>query len=110
MAYGVLTGEVTVRLTEGPLLEELVLLEATPSESTPTIVNVYVLAGVTPFGVVVDVLLFPHPGTRMKAPQSTNNASTPQAFLEPLPLAAAPMPTSPSSGTVSHTPKRLREL
>ena len=50
----------TARLTVGPLVLVLILLEETPLESTPTIVNVYVLAGVIPFGVVVDVLLLPH--------------------------------------------------
>jgi len=40
MDYGVLGGAVTVRLTVGPLLVELVLLETTPLESTPMIVNV----------------------------------------------------------------------
>jgi hypothetical protein len=56
MAHGVLGGAVTVKLTVGPLVVVLMLLEATPLESTPTIVNVYVLAGVIPFGVVVDGL------------------------------------------------------
>lgn len=84
MAHGVLGGAVTVKLTVGLLVVEVVLLETTPFESTPMIVNVYVLAGVIPFGVVVDVVLFAHPGIRMKAPQSTKSASTPHALLERL--------------------------
>ena len=39
MAYGVLGGAVTVKLTVGPLVVVLMLLEATPLESTPVIVN-----------------------------------------------------------------------
>ncbi|PYX76504.1 MAG: hypothetical protein DMG78_01460, partial [Acidobacteria bacterium] len=77
MAHGVLGGTVTVKLTVGPVVVVLALLEATPLESTPTIVNVYVLAGVIPFGVVVDVVLLAHPGVRMKTPQSTTTASMP---------------------------------
>jgi hypothetical protein len=40
MAQCGLGGSVTVRVTIGPLLVELVLLETTPLESTPVIVNV----------------------------------------------------------------------
>jgi hypothetical protein len=109
MAHGVLGGAVTVKLTVGPLVVVLMLLEATPLESTPTIVNVYVLAGVIPFGVVVDGLLFAHPGVRMKAPQSTTTVSMPQAPLKRFPLAAAPKPTSPISGKKSQKPMTLRE-
>jgi hypothetical protein len=109
MAYGVLGGAVTVKLTVGPLVLVVVLLETTPLESTPTIVNEYVLAGVIPFGVVVDVVLFAHPGIRMKAPQSTITASTPQAPLKRFPLAAAPTPTSPISGKENQKPMTLRE-
>ena len=78
--YGVLGGAVTVKLTLGPLLVvvvEVVLLETTPLESTPTMVNVYVFAGVTPLGVVVVVLAFPHPGVKTKTPHSISNASLP---------------------------------
>ena len=110
MAYGVFGGAVTVRLTVGPVVVVLVLLETTPLESTPAITNVYVLAGVTPFGVVEEVVLFPHPGIRMKVPQSTNSASTPHALLERFPLAAAPRPTTPSSGNENQSPKTLRDL
>ena len=110
MAHGVLGGAVTVKLTVGPAVVVLLLLETTPLESTPTIVNVYVLAGVIPFGVVVDVVLVAHPGIRMKAPQITKRASTPHARLERFPLAAAPKPTSPSSGNENQRPKALREL
>lgn len=99
----------TVKLTVGPLVLVVVLLETTPLESTPAIVNEYVLAGVTPFGVVVDVLLFAHPGIRMKAPLSTITASIPQAPLSRFPLAAAPKPTSPISGKENQKPMMLRE-
>src|ERR1700756_4612232 len=109
MAHGVLGGAVTVKLTVGPLGVVLMLLEATPLESTPTIVNVYVLAGVIPFGVVVDAVLVAHPGMRMKAPPSTITASMPHAPLRRFPLAAAPMPTSPISGKKSQKPMTLRE-
>jgi hypothetical protein len=109
MAYGVLGGAVTVKLTVGPLVLVVVLLETTPLESTPTIVNEYVLAGVTPFGVVVDVVLFAHPGVRMKAPPSTNTASMLQTPLKRFPLAAAPKPTSPISGKENQNPMTLRE-
>ena len=110
MAYGVFGGAVTVKLTVGPVVVVLVLLETTPFESTPTIVNVYVLAGVTPFGVVVDGLLLPHPGMRMKAPQSTKSARMPHALLPGFPLIAAPKPTSPKSGKENQRPMTLREL
>jgi hypothetical protein len=70
-----------------------------------------VLAGVTPFGVVVDVpLLFAHPGIRMKAPPSTKRLSTPQALLERFPPAAAPKAMIPSNGNEIQRPKRPREL
>src|SRR5579864_8664472 len=85
------------------------LLEATPLESTPVIVNEYVLAGVIPFGVVVDVVLVAQPGIRMMAPPSTITASMPQAPLRRFPLAAAPMPTSPISGKEIQKPMTLRE-
>ena len=42
---------VTVRLTVGLVLPEPALLETLPAPSTPEMVNVYVLLGVTPFGV-----------------------------------------------------------
>src|SRR5579864_4961032 len=109
MAHGVFGGAVTVKLTVGPLVVVLILLEATPLESTPTIVNEYVLAGVIPFGVVVDVVLVAHPGIRMMAPPSTITASMPQAPLRRLPLAAAPKPTSPISGKEIQKPMTLRE-
>jgi len=109
MAYGVLGGAVTVKLTVGPVVVVLALLEATPLESTPTIVNVYVLAGVIPFGVVVDVVLLAHPGVRMKTPQSTTTASMPHPPLKRFPLAAAPRPTSPISGNENQKPMTLRE-
>ena len=99
----------TVKLTVGPLVVVLMLLEATPLESTPTIVNEYVLAGVIPFGVVVDVVLVAHPGIRLKAPPSTITASMPQAPLRRFPLLAAPMPTSPISGKEIQKPMTLRE-
>lgn len=99
----------TVRLTVGPLVLVVVLLETTPLESTPTIVNEYVLAGVTPFGVVVDVVLVAHPGIRMKAPPSTITANMPQGPLRRFPLAAAPMATSPISGKENQKPMTLRE-
>src|SRR5580765_1066819 len=110
IAHGVFGGAVTVRLTVGPLVVVLVLLETTPLESTPTIVNVYVLAGVTPFGVVVDVVLVAHPRISRKAPQITKSASTPHALFERFPPAAAPMPAIPSSGNENQRPKALREL
>jgi hypothetical protein len=109
MAHGVFGGAVTVKLTVGPVVVVLVLLETTPFESTPTMVNVYELAGVTPFGVVVDVPLFAHPGTRMKAPESTKSASMPHALLARFPLTAAPKPTSPSNGKENQKPMTLRE-
>jgi hypothetical protein len=109
MAYGVLGGAVTVKLTVGPLVLVVVLLETTPLESTPTTVNEYVLAGVIPFGVVVDVVLFAHPGIRTKAPPSTNTASMPHAPLKRFPLAAAPKPTNPISGKENQKPMALRE-
>jgi hypothetical protein len=109
MAHGVFGGAVTVKLTVGPVVVMLLLLETTPLESTPTIVNVYVLAGVIPFGVVVDVVLFAHPGIRMKAPPSTKSASMPHAPLGRFPLTAAPKPTSPISGKVNQKPITLRE-
>ena len=99
----------TVKLTVGPVVVVLLLLETTPLESTPTIVNEYVLAGVIPFGVVVDAVLFAHPGIRMKAPPSTRTASMPQAPLKRFPLAAAPKPTSPISGKENQRPMTLRE-
>ena len=99
----------TVKLTVGPVVVVLALLETTPLESTPTIVNVYVLAGVTPFGVVVDVVLFAHPGIRVKAPQSTKSASMPHALLPRFPLTAVPKPTSPISGKENQKPMTLRE-
>jgi len=108
--YGVLVGAVTVRLTVGPAVVELVLLETTPAESTPTIVNVYVFAGVTPFGVVVEVVLLPQPGAIRNVPHSTTNASRPHAFRERFPANTLPMPTSPRIGSESHRPKALREL
>jgi len=100
---------VTVKLTVGPLVVVLILLEATPLESTPAIVNEYVLAGVIPFGVVVDVVLVAHPGISMMAPPSTITASMPQAPLRRFPLLAAPKPTSPISGKENQKPMRLRE-
>lgn len=109
MSHGVFGGAVTVKLTVGPAVVVLLLLETTPLESTPTIVKEYVLAGVIPFGVVVDVLLFAHPGTRMKAPPSTRTASMLQAPLKRFPLAAAPKPTSPISGKQNQRPMTLRE-
>jgi len=62
-----------------------------------------------PLGVVVELVLFPHAGVRMKDAHSTKSASTAQALRTRFPL-AAPIPTSPSSGAVIHKPKALREL
>ena len=90
----------------GPaLVVELVLLDTTPFESTPTMVKVYEFAGVTPFGVVVEVLaLFPHAGTSSIAPLTTIIASRPSAFLDLFPPAAAPNPTSPRIGSEIQNP------
>jgi len=91
-------GVVTVKLTVGFAVVELVLLEMTPSLSTPVTVKVYVLLGVTPFGVVVPVLVLPHAGIRNNAPLITNKASRPHAFLDRFPPTAAPRPASASMG------------
>jgi len=59
--------------------------------------------GVTPFGVDVEVLvLLPHPGNRSSVPPTTNRASTPQAFRDRLPPAAAPTPANASRGKGNH--------
>lgn len=81
-------GAVTVRLTVGTELVVLELLEITPLPSTPMMVNVYVFAGVTPFGVLVEVLLLPHAGNRRSVPLRTKRASSPKAFVDRLPPAA----------------------
>jgi hypothetical protein len=99
-----LGGVVTVKLTLGPVLVvvEVVLLETTPLESTPAMVNVYVLAGVTPLGVVVEFgLVFPQPGVRTNVPHNTNNAITVHAPRTRFPL---PKATKPSRGKESQSP------
>ena len=99
----------TVSVTVGPeVVVELVLLDTTPLESTPTIVNVYVFAGVTPFGVVVELVLFPHPGTRMIDPQSITSASIAHAFPARLRPKAAPTRVNPKIGSKSQNAKILR--
>jgi hypothetical protein len=102
-----LGGVVTVKLTLGPVLVvvEVVLLETTPLESTPAMVNVYVLAGVTPLGVVVEFgLVFPQPGVRTNVPHNTNNAITIHAPRMRFPPAAVPKATRPSRGSESQSP------
>jgi hypothetical protein len=101
-------GAVTVRETVGALVLVPVLLETTPFASTPMIVNEYVFAGVTPFGVVVEVVLFPHPGTRTRAPVSRRIVKNPHAFLARGPR-APPIATNPSSGKANHRPYDRRE-
>ncbi len=102
-------GEVTVRLTVGLVLVVPVLLEITPFVSTPVTVKVYVLLGVTPFGVVVEVvLLLPQAGIRKSAPLITKSASSPHAFRDFFPPATAPKPTSASRGNGIHTAQKLR--
>ena len=98
-------GAVTVRLTVGPAPFVPVLLDTTPSESTPTIVNVYVLAGVVPLGVVVETLLLvlPHAGSRSSDPLTTNKASSPHAFRERFPPAATPRQMKPTIGRGNHS-------
>jgi len=108
MDYG-FGGAVTVSETVGPALVLVpVLLETTPFASTPMIVKEYVFAGVIPFGVVVEVVLVPHPGTRTRTPVRTRIVRNPQVFLGPglLPLAIA---MNPSNGNASHNPYNTRE-
>ena len=94
----------TVRLTVGAEVLVPVLLEITPFESIPTIVNVYVFAGVTPFGVVVLVpVVPPQEGSSRNAALATNTASTPNAFRGRLPPNAVPIPAKPSSGIDNHS-------
>jgi hypothetical protein len=108
MDYG-FGGAVTVSETLGPALVLVpVLLETTPFASTPIIVNEYVFAGVIPFGVVVEVVLVPHPGTRTRVPVSTRIVRNPQVFLArgllPLPIAMIP-----SRGNANHRAYKARE-
>ena len=99
-----LGGAVTARLTVGPVFVELTLLETTPFESTPTMVNVYEFAGVIPFGVEVRFVVLPHAGISRTDALTTKIASKPEAFRARFPPVAAPTPTSPSSGIGSHRP------
>ncbi len=102
-------GAVTVRDTVGPaLVVELVLLDTTPFESTPMIVNEYVLAGVTPLGVVVVGVLVAHPGTSISAALRIRSAVSSQAFLVLL-LVEGPNPIRPSKGSEHHKPYKARE-
>ncbi len=101
-------GAVTERLTLGLVPFEVVLLEMFPSISTPTMVNVYVLAGVTPLGVVVDVLLLPHAGISTSAPLTMKSASNPQAFLVRFPPTAAPRPARANMGSGIHKALKVR--
>ena len=62
------------------------------------------LAGVTPFGVVVVVpVVPPHEGSSRNAALATSTASKPRAFRERLPPNAVPTPANPSSGSDSHS-------
>ena len=88
----------------GPVLVELTLLETTPFESTPTMVNVYEFAGVIPFGCETRFVVFPQAGISRKHALTTKIASNPKAFRARFPPVAAPTPTSPSSGIGSHSP------
>src|SRR6266568_4601040 len=97
-------GVLTVRLMVGlVVVVEPVLLEITPLASTPVTVKVYVLLGVTPFGVVVEVVVLPQAGVNASAPLITKSASRPHAFLARFPPAAAPNPASASMGRGSHS-------
>ena len=86
------------------LLEEVALLETTPLASTPTTVNVYVLLGVTPLGLVFWAVVLPQAGIRKSAALITKSASSPHAFPERFPPIAAPRPTSASIGKGSQSP------
>ena len=84
-----------------------VLLETFPAVSTPTKVKVYVLFGVTPFGVEVGVLvLLPQPGSNRSDPPRTSRASKPHAFLDRFPPATAPTPASDNRGRGNHRAKK----
>jgi hypothetical protein len=88
-------GAVTVSLTVGLLLVPE-LLETVLSASTPTMVKVYVFAGVIPFGVVVvGVVVFVQAGSNRNAPLTTKRASNPHAFRDRFP------PTAPKPATTS---------
>jgi len=107
MSYG-FGGAVTVKETEGPALVEVVLLDTTPFESTPIIVKEYVLGGVTPFGVVVEVVLVAHPGTRIRAPLSTSRVQSIHAFLARFPGTPATA-MNPNRGNDNHKPYNRRD-
>ncbi len=59
-----------------------------------------------PLGVLVEVLLVPHAGTRMTAPQSIVRPSMSQAFLVRVPV-AAPSTVNPKIGRASQNPTWL---
>jgi hypothetical protein len=93
---------VTASVTAVFVLVEVALLETTPFSSTPDTVKVYVPFGVTPFGVAVAVPVLLQAGSRINVPLITKRASSPQAFRDRFPPAAAPRPTSASMGKGSH--------
>jgi len=107
MDYG-FVGAVTVKETVGPAVVEVVLLDTTPLESTPIIVNEYVLAGVIPFGVVVEGVLLPHPGIRIKAALNKSSVQRAHALLARLPR-TLPAATNPNRGNDSHKPYNIGE-
>jgi hypothetical protein len=100
MTY-VVGGAVTVSVTVGPVLVP-VLLEATPLESTPTMVKVYALAGVIPFGVQVLLVVLLQEGVSIKPAPTTKIATSHHAFRERFPPAAPPNPKSVSMGNPIH--------
>jgi hypothetical protein len=98
-----LVGVVTVSVSVGfELVAEVLLLETSPSASTPITVNVYVLLGVIPFGVVVEVPVLPHAGIRNSAPVITRIITSIETFRDRFSLTAAPRPTVPSMDKESH--------
>jgi hypothetical protein len=90
----------------GFVLPEPALLEMLPALSTPEIVNEYELLGVTPFGVYFCGEVLPHAGISKSVPLSTKRPTSPQAFLDRFPPAAAPRPTSASIGKGSHSAQK----
>jgi len=89
---------VTAMVTVGVVLPAPALLDTTPFASTPEIVKLYVLLGVTPFGVEVLFVVLPHAGISRSEPLSTKRPSSHHALRVCFPPAAAPTPTRASIG------------
>lgn len=90
----------TVSVTLGVVVDDPVLLEATPLPSTPTMVNVYVAAGVTPLFVVVCVEVLLQAGVNVKAAISRKIEVIPQILRFRLSLQI--IATNPKRGIPHH--------